>query len=72
MRNKFESSLGKLKNCLKFVCNIFGESSFSCDCGDIECKRAFKSTNEGKLYVINHFTCGKVKKIINDYKDVKF
>lgn len=35
-----------------------------CDCGDKNCKRVVKGTPEGKLYVENHFTCGKVHKQI--------
>lgn len=35
-----------------------------CNCGDKDCKREIKGTSEGKLYVINHFTCGKVKEQI--------
>jgi len=44
----------------------------SCDCGDINCKREIKGTKDGKLYVENHFTCGKVKKTIESYKGVRF
>ena len=36
-----------------------------CDCGDDNCKREIK-TKHGKFYVLNHFTCGKVKKTITD------
>lgn len=38
-----------------------------CDCGDKDCKRELKGTKEGKLYVVNHFTCGKVKELIKKY-----
>jgi len=63
-----------LTKCIKEL-RLFFTRSFAnkiCDCGDDQCKREVKSTKEGRLYVVNHFTCGKVKKFINDYKDVKF
>ena len=43
-----------------------------CDCGDPECKREVKSNKNGKLFVINHFTCGTVKKIINNHDETKY
>jgi len=42
-----------------------------CDCGDIECTRKVKGTSEGKLIVINHFTCGNVKRQIEQSIKIK-
>lgn len=42
------------------------QTNIKCDCGDPDCKREVKGTKEGKLYVINHFTCGKTKKIMKE------
>lgn len=39
-----------------------------CNCGDENCKREIKSTKGGRLFIVNHFTCGDVKKIINNYE----
>lgn len=39
--------------------------NYKCSCGDPNCKREVKGTKEGKLYVINHFSCGKTKEIID-------
>ena len=41
------------------------------NCNDPDCKREVKGTKEGKLYVVNHFTCGKVKSIIERGKNLK-
>ena len=49
---------------------IFGKS-YKCDCGDVGCKRQIKGTSAGALYVINHFTCGKVKKQIKELSKLK-
>jgi hypothetical protein len=43
----------------------------SCDCGDPTCEREIKGTSEGKLYVVNHFTCGKVKRQIEQLSKLK-
>ena len=31
------------------------------NCNDPNCKREVKATKQGKLYIVNFFTCGKVK-----------
>lgn len=36
----------------------------NCDCGDINCTRRVKYKPNGTLYVVNHFTCGKIKDFI--------
>lgn len=55
----------------KWLYTIFGVRRSSCNCGDINCKREIKGTKEGKLYIENHFTCGKVKNIIEKYKHIR-
>jgi len=57
---------------MKYLLYLFDVRRSLCDCGDIGCKREVKVKGNGTIYVVNHFTCGKVKKIINDYKDVRF
>lgn len=44
----------------------------SCDCGDENCKRQAMATKEGRLYIENHFTCGKIKDFVERYKDARF
>lgn len=41
-----------------------------CGCGHPECKRELKGTSEGKLYVVNHFSCPKVKQQIEQLKNL--
>ena len=36
-----------------------------CNCLDPDCRRQLKVRGDGILEVVNHFTCGKVKNIIN-------
>jgi len=56
----------------KIVDWLFSEPNYKCDCGDPGCKRQIRSTRGGRIYVVNHFTCGKVKKIIRDMNKIKF
>jgi len=51
----------------KFLNWIYPKPRKKCDCNDPNCRREIKGTKEGKLYMVNHFTCGKVKKVIKDY-----
>lgn len=37
---------------------------FKCKCGDPTCKREIKVSPGGQMYMINHFTCGFIKRII--------
>ena len=66
-----------MKRLIKYIKELFAiyfvrRSSYKCNCGDENCKREVKVSSQGRMYVINHFTCGKIKSFINKYKDCKY
>ncbi len=40
-----------------------------CSCGDPNCKRKVVATSEGKLSIINFFSCKKIQDFIIKHKD---
>ena len=58
----------------KIYKKVFGLKEQTCECGEHKkCVRKIRSTDSGKLYTIPSelFSCGKVKKQLEDTKRLK-